>query len=838
MRGHVYLSTGSRVMFAMTAAMAAAAMALSGPASSAVATNQRALGPGSMSLVAGGTGGPSPAPNVALDYPCGVSYAAGDLYVGDGLVQEVNPHSGWLNWTVGALRRSSVISGTVLLGDGGPTRRAITSACGVAVDIAGNLVIADDTDYMVRVVAARSGTFYGQQMTKGDIYGVAGTGSGPQISGDGGPASQAGLAYPKDVAVDQAGNLVIADSGSSAPAIAAQLQVVAARTGTFYGQKMTAGNIYTVAGNASGLTASGDGGLAITAGLGETIGQVKIDEAGNLVIADTSGNTIRVVAVSNGTFYGRPMTAGHIYAVAGNGTAGFAGDGRLAAQAMLSGPLGVALDGAGNLLIADTVNNRVRVVAARTGNFYGQQMNAHDIYSIAGCGTSCGVGNGGPAGAARLVLPCALAVDGSGNLIVAEYGQMLAPSDRWVRVIAESAGYFYGQEMKAGYIYTAAGNGFLGLSGSGVLATRAVMIVTSARMVVDSHGNLLVSAGQNNRIRVVATSTGSFYRQQMTAGHIYTIAGGWCFPYCGNGGPALKAGMNFPDGVALDSHGNVVVADGGNNLIRVVAESDGTFYGQPMQAGYIYNVAGTGTAGYNGDGGPALKAELNTPGGLSVDGHGNLVITDENNNRIRVVAAASGTFYGHHMAAGRIYTVAGNGTAGYAGDGGLATQAELHSPKDVAIDGSGNLVITDQRNARMRVVAAADGNFYGQHMITGHIYTVAGNGTAGYAGDGGPATKAELNMPTDATVDGFGNLVIADEDNNRVRVVAATAGTFYGVPMTAGNIYTVAGNGVPGFSGQLGQADKSELLAPTGVAVNANGDLYIGDQYRVWRVTG
>ncbi|HEY2577353.1 MAG TPA: hypothetical protein VGI74_13695 [Streptosporangiaceae bacterium] len=788
--------------------------------------------------MAGGTGGPSPAPNVALDYQCGVSYAGGNLYVGDGLVQRVDTHSGWLTSPVGALRRASVISGTVLLGDGGRASRAITSACGVVVDGAGNLVIADNTDYMVRVVARHSGTFYGRHMAAGHIYAVAGTGSGPKISGDGGPATKAGLAYPKDVAVDRAGNLVIADNGTSAPPIAAQVQVVAARSGTFYGQHMTARHIYTVAGNANGLVVSGRGGPAVRAGLGETIGQVKIDKSGNLVIADTSGNTIRVVAVSGGTFYGQRMTAGHIYTVAGDGTAGYSGNGRRATRARLSGPLGVALDGAGNLVIADTVNNRVRVVAAHTGHFYGHRMKAGDIYSIAGCGTACEEGNDGPAAKARLVLPCAIAVDGSGNLIVAEYGQMLGPQDRWVRLIAAATGYFYGQKMRAGDIYTAAGNGFLGLSGQGVIATRAVMMITSARMTVDRHGNLLVPAGQNNRIRVVATGPGSFYGQQMMAGHIYSIAGGGCFPYCGNGGPARKAGMNFPDGVALDGHGNVVLDDGGNNLVRVVAESDGTFYGQQMTNGHIYNVAGTGTAGYTGDGGPASQAELNVPGGLAVDGHGNLVITDENNNRIRVAAARDGKFYGVHMTVGHIYTVAGNGTAGYSGNGGPATGAALHSPKDVALDRSGNLVICDQRNERIRVVAARDGKFYGVHMTVGHIYTVAGNGTAGYSGNGRRATGAELNMPADATVDGHGNLAIADQDNNRVRVVAEAAGTFYGMAMTPGNIYTVAGNGVPGFSGTHGKATRSELVAPTGVAVNSSGGLYIADQYRVWKVTG
>jgi sugar lactone lactonase YvrE len=156
----------------------------------------------------------------------------------------------------------------------------------------------------------------------------------------------------------------------------------------------------------------------------------------------------------------------------------------------------------------------------------------------------------------------------------------------------------------------------------------------------------------------------------------------------------------------------------------------------------------------------------------------------------------------------------------------------------VTVDHSGNLVITDQGNSRIRVVADSTGAFYGQLMAAGDIYTVAGTGTRGYSGDGGAATEAELDLPTDLVVDSHGNLVIADEGSNRVRVVAEATGTFYGVPMTAGDIYTVAGDGNPGFSGDGGPATKAELISPSGVVLAGNGDLYVADAYRVRLVTG
>src|SRR5438552_1240625 len=246
-----------------------------------------------------------------------------------------------------------------------------------------------------------------------------------------------------------------------------------------------------------------------------------------------------------------------------------------------------------------------------------------------------------------------------------------------------------------------------------------------------------------------------------------------------------------------------------------------------MAAGDIYTVAGDGTVGFSGDGGPATSAELNGPAGVGVDGAGNLVIADARNGRIRVVAASSGSFYGQAMTAGDIYTVAGDGTQGFSGDRGPATSAELNGPFGVVVDGAGNLVIGDRDNNRVRVVAARTGSFYGQAMTAGDIYTVAGNGTSGFSGDGGPATQAELNFPLGVTVDSAGNLVIADTYNSRVRVVAARTGTFYEQAMTAGHIYTVAGNGTQGFSGDGGPATSAELDHPDGLAGDGAGNLVI-----------
>jgi hypothetical protein len=650
-------------------------------------------------------------------------------------------------------------------------------------------------------------------MTTRHIYTVAGDGT-IGYSGDGGPATSAELSDPSMVAVDAAGNLVIPDTGNE------RVRVVAEATGTFYGRAMTAGDIYTVAGDGT-LGYSGDGGPATGADLARP-SDVVLDGAGNLVITDTVNQRVRVVAESTGTFYGRAMTAGDIYTVAGDGQIGHSGDGGPATGAELRFPGGVAVDGAGNLVIADTGNNRVRVVAEATGTFYGQAMTAGDIYTVAGAHRGFS-GDGGPARSARLDGPSKVAVDGSGNLLIADSG------NHRIRVVAVAAGTFYRQRMRPQHIYTVAGTGtgFGGYSGDGGPAASAELSVPKG-VVVDGAGNLVIADTNNNRVRVVAKTTATFYGVAMTAGNVYTVAGNGVGRYAGDGGPGTSAELNSPDQTAVDGAGNLLISDTTNDAVRVVADRTGTFYGRAMTAGDIYTVAGTGQMGYNGDGRAAISAELNQPETVLVDGAGNLVITDSNNQRVRVVAEHMGTFYGKAMTTGDIYTVAGTGQAGFSGDGGPATKARVDEPYGVALDAAGNLVLTDNQNVRIRVVAEHTGTFYGQAMTAGDIYTVAGTGMYGYSGDGGPATLAELFHPDGVIVDGSGNLVFADGGNSRIRVVAGSAGTFYGQAMTAGDIYTVAGGKTAGYNGD-GQATRTDLAQPSGVALDGAGNLVIAD---------
>jgi sugar lactone lactonase YvrE len=816
----VMLVTAAAVMLpAAAAAMPAAAATLAAASATGPSRGRAAHGTAAtswvISSVAGGVGPSGPATSVAVNFPCGLAVAAGNLFIADRAEFR----------KVSSTGLQTTLAGTGDAGpfqDGGLAGRTSVGGCGLAVDHSGNLVVTDAGHNMIRVVPAKSGTFYGRPMAAGHIYTIAGDGAGG-FSGDGGPATAAELSSPEAVRLDAAGNLVISDSGNN------RLRVVAERTGTFYGQPMTAGDIYTVAGG--GTAQPGDGGPATDALLAGPAG-LAVDATGNLVFADTNEYRVQVVAASNGTFYGQPMTAGDIYTVAGNGQYAFGGDGGPAVNAKLAVPNDVAVDHAGNLVIADTGNHRVRVVAASTGTFYGQPMTAGDIYTVAGSHFSGFSGDGGPATAARLDQPWAVKVDGAGNVLIGD-----AYNER-VRVVAASTGTFYGQPMTAGDIYTVAGNGTLGYSGDGHPALQAQIYYPQA-VAVDPAGNVVIADTDNERIRVVAASNGTFYGQPMTAGHIYTVAGTGTSGYGGDGGPAAQAKVKLPFGVAVDHAGNVLIADSENDRIRVVAATTGRFYGKAMTAGDIYTVAGDGHFGSAGDGGPATKAELWFPAGVSVDATGNLLIADADNSKVRVVAVKTGTFYGVHMTAGDIYTVAGDGGVGYFGDGGPATQAGLNAPFGVAADQAGNAVIADTGNNVIRVVAAKTGTFYGKAMTAGDIYTVVGDGYAGFSGDGGPAAKARISSPSQLAVDAAGNLVIAASGNGRIRVVAAKSGTFYGVHMTAGDIYTVAGGAPFGFSGDGGPATKAGI-APGGVALNGVGDLVIADtaNYRIRLVSG
>ncbi len=335
-----------------------------------------------------------------------------------------------------------------------------------------------------------------------------------------------------------------------------------------------------------------------------------------------------------------------------------------------------------------------------------------------------------------------------------------------------------------GIINTAAGiGGADGFSGDGGLATQA-QLYWPWGIAVDGHGNIYFADSGNYRIRKLTASTGD----------ISTVAGG-TYGYYGDGGPATSAELRDPYGVAVDASGNIYIADTSNNRIRKVTVS----------TGIISTVAGNGTAGYSGDGHAATSAELSGPQGVAVDASGNIYIADSDSFVVRKVTAATGI----------ISTVAGNGTQGYSGNGGLATSAELGGPASVAVDASGNIYVADNS------VYNYDNTIRKITASTGIISLVAGTGTSGYSGDGGPATAAQLNGPTDVLVDTSGNVYIADYSNSVIRKVTASTG----------DISTVAGNGVEGYFGDSGSATSAELLDPAGMALDPSGNLYIADTF-------
>jgi sugar lactone lactonase YvrE len=670
---------------------------------------------------------------------------------------------------------TTIAGGTTFAGDGSAASSArLNSPVGVAVDKLGNIFVADWQNHRIRKVAMRTGI----------ITSVAGTGQ-PAYSGDNGPATAACLDEPEAVAVDGAGNLLIADShnyrirkvsaetgiistiagggepadglGDNGPAAAAAVSGVSgiavdqsgniylADTGNNRIRRIDSGTnvISTFAGNGT-ADFSGDKGLATQATLNAPA-QIALDSAGNLFIADTGNNRVRRVDSATGV----------IATVAGDGTSGSSGDGGPATAARLV-PASVDVDADGNLFIADAGDQRIRKVDAVTGT----------ISTVAGGGS--GLGDNGPAGSAGLRFVHGISFDGAGNLYIADTGnhrlRMVAALTQIITTLAggteddfvgdggpatagwlnaplaiapDASGNLYiadtennrvrRVDAQTRKISTFAGTGEETFSGDGGLAAAAAF-VGPAGIAFDSHGNVFISAYGNSVVMKVDKATG-----------ILTIVAGSAERegYAGDNGPATQAALKFPQGIAIDSEDNLFIADSENNRIRKVE----------MTAQVITTVAGGGSD--LGDNGLATSAALDSPLSVAVDRQGDIYIADTNHNRVRKVSAG-----------GIITTVAGNGGSGYSGDGGPATAAEVFSPKGIALDDAGNLYIAGYSSVIRRVDAK-----------TQIITTIAGNDDFGASGDNGPATAATLGNPYGVALDGSRNLYIADTWNHRIRAI-------------------------------------------------------------------
>ena len=577
---------------------------------------------------------------------------------------------------------------------------------------------------------------------------------------DGGPATAAKVQRaPTPVHFDGAGNLYVVDESNDRV------------------RKIDTAGVIT--------TFAGDGGADSTGVTGCACGPAPVWGPAPVRGVDPAGN---VYIAGGGQWVRRVDSGGIITTVAGTGAAGYTGDGGPATAATFDCPVGVALDAAGNLFIADSFNYRVRKVDT-----------AGIITTFAGTGVKDSSGDGGPASAANLADPRDIAFDRDGNVY-----------------IADTYGYRMRKVSPAGTISTVAGNGQWGNAGDGGPATAAQVLAFD--LAFDATGNLYFADSWLDKVRRID-------RQ----GIVTTVAGNGFTHFRGDGGPALDAQVHGIQRLAIDPvSGRLAFADTGSKRVRMIDAAGvvSTIYTGPgfdfwLFSGMAYDpsgnlyvgersrirridrngtvtvFAGTGESGFSGDGGPATLAQMKTPSSLTFDRAGNLYFSDMHNGRIRKISTL-----------GIISTVAGSGVDGLGGDGGLATAAKIWPwyGAEVAVDAAGNLYLADSYNDRIRKIDPS-----------GIITSVGAN---------------QVDFPTGLALDGADNLFVASVSDNKVR------------RMTPAGVWsTVAGNGSNGFGGEGGPATSAELaLLGFGmggdVAVDQHGTLFIGGFQRIWKVDG
>jgi sugar lactone lactonase YvrE len=587
---------------------------------------------------------------------------------------------------------------------------------GLALDSHGNLYVSEfDGARVARITPG------------GRLTVVAGTGT-PGYAGDGGRAVAARLAEPRGLALDADGNLAIADSGNDV------IRTVdpAGRITTFTRARKVSDPIGVVfKGDDLYVADAGDNRVLRIRPSG-SINEVARDvrpgyllfDRGNLVLSDSGHSTVIKIAAEE-ILKGR---VGVVTAIAGTNKAGFTGDGGAATNAQLDSPSGIVRDSKGNVYVADTNNNRVRKIDPDG-----------IITTVAGTGVQGFSGDKGPATSARLATPIGLAIDGVGNLYIADYG-----NNRVRRVDAN------------GVITTVGGSGVAG-PGPGRVATK-VKLSAPEGLAVDDRGNLYLSEFLHARVDRVSRD-----------GRLMVVAGTGIAGYSGDGGRAVSAQLSNPAGLAFDSHGNLLISDYGNRVIRTI-DTAGVIrtmrksvtarlqdpVGLASRGDDLY-VADAGNARIlriRGSGPPSVLASDVHPAYLLIDGPGRLVMSDFFDNRIKQIDIS------HTGRRGAISRIAGTAKAGFSGDSGPATKARLNVPYGLAMDARGNLYFSDRKNNRVRRIDRR-----------GVVTTVAGTGVPGFSGDGGPARAAKLRSPVGLAIDAAGNLYIADSGNNRVRRV-------------------------------------------------------------------
>jgi sugar lactone lactonase YvrE len=765
--------------------------------------------------VAGFEGDGGPAINAKLNAPTGVAVdGLGNIFIADSgnhRVRMVN--------TSGAI---STFAGTGIAefgGDDGPAGSAqLNYPKDVVVDGPGNLFIADESNARVRMVTP-----------SGVITTVAGNGSSP-FSGDGGPATAAAITATA-LGIDGSGNVFIVGSHrvrrvtfttsvdlpavtSISPFSAGPGAVVSATiTGLFLNGATAvqfSGAGVTAAINAGGTATSLP--ITITIAPGAAVGLRTFQ----VVTAAGTSEAFSGFTVTNsipqplitGINPARAIVGTSIPAtVSGAGLTGatsitFSGAGVTAAiisggtDQTLSISISVAANAAVGLrtftvttpggtsqpfngfIVARPTITSISPAMGSTGfslaaTINGTDLNGAATVTVSGVGVTAAI----TGVATDTSVPVLMTISPGADPGVRQV--TLATSEA---VSAPFSGYTIVAGGPFGMITTFAGDGTIDFKGDGGPAVLAGLY-DPGHVAVDSAANVYISDRAHNRIRKVSPN-----------GIIDTIVGNGSPAFGGDNGPAVSASISGPAGIVVDVSGNLLISDRGNHRIRKVDPN-----------GVITTIAGNGTSGFSGDGGPATQAQINVASGLAVDTAGNLYIADQYNHRIRKVSPN-----------GNIATVAGNGTFGFSGDDGPATSASLAFPRGVAVDTAGNLFIADNGNSRIRKVTAG-----------GVITTIAGSGFFGFIGDGGPALLAGFQNPADVAFDASGNLLIVDAGNLRIRRVNA-----------AGTIQTLAGIGTIGFSGDGGPSNAA-TLTPTDVAVDANGNVLIADpgNKRVRKIT-